>query len=110
MMRKAKSGEVFLVRLAKKNGRLFPLTIHETGKIIETMAMNNGGKKETVERKTIVGNICLPPKGDFCFIDHTYFVPDSIRKSNNLQEGQSVKAEVRKMPDGRWRVVTIKDF
>ena len=109
MMRKAKSGEVFLVRLAKKNGRLFPLTIHETGKIVETMAMNNGGKKESVERKTIVGNICLPPKGDFCFIDHTYFVPDNIRKSNNLQEGQSVKAEVRKMPDGRWRVVSIKE-
>lgn len=109
MIRKAKSGEVFLVRLAKKNGRLVPLTIHETGKFIESLAQDNKNKKETVEKKTITGIVSLPPKGDFCFIDHTYFVPDSIRKSNNLQEGQSVKAEVRKMPDGRWRVVTIKE-
>lgn len=109
MIRKAKSGEVFLVRLAKKNRRLVPLTIHETGKFIESMAKDNKNKKETVEKKTITGIVSLPPKGDFCFIDHTYFVPDSIRKSNNLQEGQSVKAEVRRMPDGRWRVVTIKE-
>lgn len=109
IIRKAKSGEVFLVRLAKKNGRLVPLTIHKTGKYNESMTMNNGNKKETVEKKTITGIVSLPPKGDFCFIDHTYFVPDSIRKSNNLQEGQSVKAEVRRMPDGRWRVITIKE-
>ena len=107
IMRKAKSGEIFLVRLAKKNGRFVPLTIHETGKIVESMAKDNRNKKETVEKKTIVGIVSLPIKGNFCFIDHTYYVPDGIRKSHNLQEGQTVTAKVKQLPDGKWRVISI---
>ena len=107
IMRKAKSGEVFLVRLAKKNGRFVPLTIHETGKIVESMAKDNRNKIETVEKKTIVGIVSLPTKGNFCFIDHTYYVPDGIRKSHNLQEGQTVTAKVKQLPDGKWRVISI---
>ena len=107
IMRKAKSGEVFLVRLVKKNGRFVPLTIHETGKIVESMAKDNRNKKESVEKKTIVGIVSLPTKGDFCFIDHTYYVPDGIKKSHNLQEGQTVTAKVKQLPDGKWRVISI---
>lgn len=110
LLRVASIGEVFMVRLTNKNGRLVPLTIHKTGKIIEGIAQKHKSKnKETPERNTITGTVSLPPEGDFCFIDHTYYVPAKIRKSFNLQEGQKVNAEVRQLPDGRWRVVSIKD-
>ena len=110
LLRKSSIGEVFMVRLAKKNERLLPLTIHKTGKIIEANVQKQKGEnKEDFERKVIRGIVSLPPEGDFCFIDHTYYVPAKIRKSYNLQEGQNVNAEVRQMPDGRWRVVTIKE-
>ena len=56
----------------------------------------------------ITGIISLPPKGDFCFIDHNYYVPEQLRKTYNLQDGQKVEAEVKQLPDGRWRVVKIK--
>ncbi len=110
VLRKAVIGEVFLVRLSRKNGHFVPLTIHKTGKIESISKKNNSNPNEAKERKTISGIVSMPPKGDFCFIDHTYYVPEKIRKSNNLQEGQSVKAEVRLMPDGRWRVVSIKEM
>lgn len=111
LLRQSSIGEVFMVRLAKKNERLVPLTIHKTGKNIRANdQMQKGEKKEDSERKIITGIVSLPPEGDFCFIDHTYYIPAKIRKSNNLQEGQNVKAEVKQMPDGRWRVVTIKEL
>ena len=110
VLRKAVIGEVFLVRLSRKNGRFVPLTIHKTGKIESGIKKNNSDPNEAKERKTITGIVSMPPKGDFCFIDHTYYVPEKIKQSNNLQEGQSVKAEVRLMPDGRWRVVSIKEM
>ena len=107
VLRKAAIGEVFQVRLTKKNGHFIPLTIHKTGKIVESMEKDNRNTKETLEKKTIVGIVSLPIKGDFCFIDHTYFVPDGIRKSHNLQEGQTVTAKVKQLPDGKWRVISI---
>lgn len=110
VLRKAVIGEVFLVRLSRKNGRFVPLTIHKTGKIESGIKKNNSDPNEAKERKTITGIVSMPPKGDFCFIDHTYYVPEKIKQSNNLQEGQSVKAEVRLKPDGRWRVVSIKEM
>lgn len=110
VLRKAASGDVFLVRLVKKNGSFIPLTIHKTGKSNGFIAKDNGNKKEPMEKKKISGIVSLPDKGEFCFIDHTYYVPKKIRKSNNLQEGQKVMAEVKQMQDGRWRVVSIKEM
>jgi hypothetical protein len=55
----------------------------------------------------ITGVVSLPPKGDFCFIDHQYYVPSTIRKAFNLQEGQVIKAKVKQLPAGKWRVTSI---
>jgi hypothetical protein len=55
----------------------------------------------------ITGIVSIPPQGDFCFIDHQYYVPERLTKANELKEGDSVKAKAKKMPDGRWRVVSI---
>ena len=32
---------------------------------------------------------------------------EKLTKANNLTAGDSVKAKAKKMPDGRWRVVSI---
>ncbi len=107
-LRKAKAGEVFLVRLTKKNGRFVPLTIHKTGKIIDSIVKKKSiEEKESNDRNVITGVVSLPPKGDFCFIDHQYYVPSTIRKAFNLQEGQVIKAKVKQLPDGKWRVTSI---
>ncbi len=106
LLRKATPGDVFSVRLTKKNERLVPLTIHKTGKIIE-LKSKKGGTQDSSIIKTISGVVSLPPKGDFCFIDHTYYVPSRIRETNKLQEGQQVTAKVKQLPDGKWRVISI---
>lgn len=87
-LRKATPGEVFSVRLTKRNDRLVPLTIHKTGKSIELKGKKTG-TQDSSEIKTIIGVVSLPAKGDFCFIDHTYYVPSKIRETNKLQEGKS---------------------
>lgn len=51
--------------------------------------------------------VSFPEQGEFCFIDHQYYVPEKLAKSNSLKEGDIVKAKAKKMPDGRWRVVSI---
>ncbi len=108
MLRKATVGEVFQVRLTKKNDRVVPLTIHKTGKYIDTIVKRkNREENESKDRKTITGVVSLPSKGDFCFIDHQYYVPATIKATCNLQEGQVVKAKVKQMPDGKWRVTSI---
>lgn len=109
LLRSASIGEVLLVRLTKINDRLVPLTIHKTGKIVESLAKKqNGQNKVMTGNKVITGIISLPPKGDYCFIDHIYYVSEQLRKTYNLQDGQKVEAEVKQLPDGRWRVVKIK--
>ena len=85
---------------------MVPLTIHKTGKIIE-LKSKKGGTQDSSIIKTISGVVSLPPKGDFCFIDHTYYVPSRIRETNKLQEGQQVTAKVKQLPDGKWRVISI---
>lgn len=105
-LRKATPGEVFSVRITKRNGRLVPLTIHKTGKSIEIKG-EKAGTQDPSETKTITGIVSLPAKGDFCFIDHTYYVPAKIRETNKLQEGLQVTAKVKQLPDGKWRVVSI---
>lgn len=105
-LRKATPGEVFSVRLTKKNERWVPLTIHKTGKSLELKG-KKVGSQDSSEIKTITGIVSLPVKGDFCFIDHTYYVSAKIRETNNLQEGQKVTAKVKQLPDGKWRVVSI---
>lgn len=105
-LRKATLGEVFSVRLTKKNERWVPLTIHKTGKSLELKG-KKVGSQDSSEIKTITGIVSLPVKGDFCFIDHTYYVPAKIRETNKLQEGQKVTAKVKQLPDGKWRVISI---
>ena len=105
-LRKATPGELFSVRLIKKNERLVPLTIHKAGKSIELISKKVGTQDFSV-MKTVSGVVSLPPKGDFCFIDHTYYVPSKIRETNKLQEGQQVTAKVKQLPDGKWRVISI---
>lgn len=105
-LRKATPGEIFSVRLTKKNERLVPLTIHKTGKNLELKGIKVG-VEDSFEIKTVTGVVSLPAKGDFCFIDHTYYVPAKIRVKNKLQEGQEVTAKVKQLPDGKWRVISI---
>lgn len=105
-LRKATPGEVFSVRLFKKNERLVPLTIHKTGKSIELKGRKTA-TQDSSEIKTISGVVSLPTKGEFCFIDHTYYVSAKIRETNKLQEGQQVTAKVKQLPDGKWRVISI---
>lgn len=108
MLKKATIGEVFLARLTKNNDRLVPLTIHKTGKINESITKrNNNNKIETNDRKIVMGVVSIPTSGAFCFIDHQYYVPATIRESCNLREGQVVKANVKQLPDGKWRVTSI---
>ena len=105
-LRKATPGEVFSVRLTNKNERLVPLTIHKTGKSIE-LKRKKGETQDPSMMKTISGVVSIPSKGDFCFIDHTYYVPSKIRETNKLQEGQQITAKVKQLPDGKWRVISI---
>ena len=57
--------------------------------------------------RIIKGMVSLPAQGNFCFIDHQYYVPERLTKEYCLKEGDTVKAKVKIMHDGRWRVVSI---
>ncbi len=108
LLRKASIGDVFLVRVYENQNRKVALTIHPTGKK-NTSPFGRHSFQQPRESDicTITGIISLPTQGDFCFIDHQYYVPEKLTKANNLKEGDSVKAKAKKMPDGRWRVVSI---
>lgn len=108
LLRKASVGDVFLVRVYENQNRKVALTIHPTGKKnTSTLGRHSFQQPKESDICTITGIISLPTQGDFCFIDHQYYVPEKLTKANNLKEGDSVKAKAKKMPDGRWRVVSI---
>ncbi len=108
ILRKASVGDIFLVRVYHSQNRQIALTIHPSeSKRRKTPNINNQTSEKESEVITVKGVISIPPKGDFCFIDHQYFVPEKISKSNGLKEGDSVKAKAKCMQDGRWRVISI---
>ena len=104
----ASVGDVFVVRVYESQNRKIALTIHPTGKKTNLQIGKKPQNKPTdSDTCTINGTVTFPERGEFCFIDHQYFVPEKLTKANNLKEGDSVKAKAKKMPDGRWRVVSI---
>lgn len=107
LLRNATVGDKFLARVHDFQRRKIVLTIHPTGKKDRQEAVNRLRLVNDAEVCTILGKVACPAQGDFCFIDHQYFVPERLTKANGLKEGDSVKAKVKKMPDGRWRVLSI---
>lgn len=107
LLRKASIGDVFQVRVYDYNKRKIVLTIHPTDKKECQVGVSKKPYANDTDVCTISGKVSVPAHGDFCFIDHQYFVPEKLTKDNNLKEGDTVKAKARKMPDGRWRVVSI---
>ena len=108
LLRKASIGDVFLVRIYENQNRKNALTIHPTDKKNTTPSNRQSPQlPKDSEVCTITGTISLPAQGDFCFIDHQYYVPEKLTKAYNLKEGETIKAKAKKMPDGRWRVVSI---
>lgn len=108
LLRKASIGDVFSVRICENKNRRNALTIHPTGKKNTTPSNRRSPQQsKDSEECTITGTVSLPAQGDFCFIDHQYFVPEKLTKAYNLKEGEAIKAKAKKMPDGRWRVVSI---
>ena len=108
LLRKASIGDVFSVRICENKNRRNALTIHPTGKKNTTPSNRQSPQlPKDSEVCTITGTVSLPAQGDFCFIDHQYFVPEKLTKAYNLKEGEAIKAKAKKMPDGRWRVVSI---
>lgn len=107
LLRKASIGDVFQVRVYDFNKRKIVLTIHPTDKKDIQMGVNRKPHANDADVCNISGKVSVPAQGDFCFIDHQYFVPEKLAKANNLKEGDTVKAKAKKMPDGRWRVVSI---
>lgn len=108
-LRKASVGDVFLVRVFQQNKKQIALTIHSAGKKVEITLPKHTDK--IVDRSnimTINGIISFPAQGNYSFIDHQYFVPERLTATNGLKEGDRVDAKAKKMPDGRWRVVSIK--
>ena len=108
LLRKASVGDIFLVRVYDNNNRKVALTIHPTGKK-NIPPSDKHSLQQAMESDVciITGIISLPAQGDFCFIDRQYYVPERLTKAFNLKGGDSVKAKAKKMPDGRWRVVSI---
>lgn len=108
LLRKASVGDVFLVRVYDSQNRKIALTVHPTGKKqnreIGERSQNKPADSETI---TVSGTVTFPERGEYCFIDHQYFVSEKLTKVNNLKGGDSVKAKVKKRPDGRWCVVSI---
>ncbi len=108
LLRKATVGDVFSVRVFESQNRKIALTIHPTGKKNDSP---KDRKPHNLHHDTnvcsISGTVSFPAQGEFCFIDHQYFVPEKLTKAHNLKEGDSVKAKAKKMQDGRWRVVSI---
>ncbi len=108
-LRKASVGEVFLVRVFQQDKKQIALTIHPSGKRVEVTPKSQNGKQvENSDIATISGIVSLPVQGNYSFIDHQYYVPAKITIANKLKEGDRVDAKAKKMPDGRWRVVSIK--
>lgn len=108
LLRKASIGDVFSVRICENKNRRNALTIHPTGKKNTTPSNRRSPQQsKDSEECTITGTVSLPAQGDFCFIDHQYFVPEKLTKAYYLKEGEAIKAKAKKMPDGRWRVVSI---
>ena len=106
-LRKASVGDIFLVRVYDFQKRKIVLTIHPTDKKDCRIAVNKKQLVNATDVRTVSGKVSVPAHGDFCFIDRQYFVPEKLAKSNSLKEGDIVKAKAKKMPDGRWRVVSI---
>ena len=105
-LRKANVGDVFLVRAYEHQKRTIALTIHPTDK--KNVHSNTHSTKQGNETDvTVCGVVSFPAQGEFCFIDHQYYVSEKLTKTNNLKAGDSVKVKAKKMPDGRWRVVSI---
>jgi len=108
LLRTAAIGDIFQVRVYEHQNRIIALTIHPTGRRnILRSDKSPQNKLEDSETCTISGKITFPSQGEFCFIDHQYFVPEKLTKANHLKEGDTVKAKAKKMSDGRWRVVSI---
>ena len=107
-LRNATVGDVFLVRVYEHQKRTIALTIHPSEKKNVQSASKNIAKqgKET-DVCTVSGVVSFPTQGEFCFIDHQYYVSEKLTKANNLKAGDSVKAKAKKMSDGRWRVISI---
>ena len=106
-LRKANVGDVFLVRVYEHQKRTIALTIHPTEKKNVLSTKTHSAKQGNEADVTVSGVVSFPTKGEFSFIDHQYYVSEMLTKANNLKAGDSVKAKVKKMPDGRWRVVSI---
>jgi hypothetical protein len=107
-LRKASVGDLFLVRVFQQDKKQIALTIHPSGKRVEVTPKSQNGKQvENGDIETISGIVSLPAQGNYSFIDHQYYVPAKITIANNLKEGDRVDAKAKKMPDGRWRVVSI---
>lgn len=107
-LRKASVGEVFLVRVYQQDKKQIALTIHPSGKKVEVTPKKQADKQVgNCDIATISGIVSLPAQGSFCFIDHQYYVPEKLTTANDLKEGDRVSAKAKKMPDGRWRVVSI---
>ncbi len=107
LLKKASVGDIFLVRVYDFQHRKIVLTIHPTDKKDHHVTAKKKQHVNDAEVCTISGKVSVPAKGEFCFIDHQYYVPKKLAKANNLKEGDVVKAKAKKMPDGRWRVVSI---
>jgi hypothetical protein len=107
-LRKASVGEVFLVRVYQQDKKQIALTIHPSGKKVEVTPKRQADKQVgNCDIATISGIVSLPAQGSYCFIDHQYYVPEKLTTANDLKEGDRVSAKAKKMPDGRWRVVSI---
>ena len=106
-LRKAEIGDVFLVRVYEHQKRTIALTIHPTDKKNVQSTNTHSAKQGDEADVTVSGIVSFPAQGEFCFIDHKFFVSEKLTKANNLKAGDSVKAKAKKMPDGRWRVVSI---
>ena len=106
-LRKAEIGDVFLVRVYEHQKRTIALTIHPTDKKNVQSTNTHSAKQGDEADVTVSCIVSFPAQGEFCFIDHKYFVSEKLTKANNLTAGDSVKAKAKKMPDGRWRVVSI---
>lgn len=112
---KAEPGDVFRARLLGSGHRWTVLTLHATGKKNPAGVQQRDKNQQpannpaTAEKKTVTGVVSLPRSGEFAFIDRRYYVPAGIRIKAQLQEGQTVTAQVVQQPDGRWRVISIKD-
>lgn len=108
LLKKASVGDVFLVRVYDIQNRKTALTIHPTGKKNDsTKNRESHNEPNNADVCTISGTVSFPAQGEFCFIDRQYFVPEKLAKANSLKAGDLVHGKAKKMPDGRWRVISI---